>query len=436
MRTKKAKKTAQSFKFHHVIFALIPVVLVALALLVPRLQAPAEAKDQVIPDKYIVVFKDTADAEVAARDLARQNSLVVEHVYSAAIKGFSAKIPKERLQKLIGDDRIAYVAQDRIVSIAAPPARKPKATASPTPSPINTQVVPTGVARIGQASIQTGSGIGVAVLDTGIDLKHSDLSVKGGKNCFTSPSYQDGNGHGTHVAGTIAALNNSLGVVGVAPAADLYALRVLDNNGSGSWSTVICGIDWVTANAAKYNIKVANMSLSGSGTTDNNCGYSNNDPLHKAICNSVAKGVTYVVAAGNNGLDASNYVPASYTDAVITVSALVDTDGKSGGSGSGTSYGADDTFASFSNYGTTVAIGAPGVNINSTWISNTYKIISGTSMASPHAAGAAVLYLQANPTAGWKEVRAGLQNLGEPNGSGHTDPSGRHTEPVVKTSSF
>ena len=166
------------------------------------------------------------------------------------------------------------------------------------------------------------------------ELSHPDLktNIIANKSCVSgAKNGNDDNGHGTHVAGTIAAIDNSIGVVGVAPEAKLIAVKVLNRNGSGTWSSVICGIDWVTANAVKYNIKVANMSLGGSGSSDNNCGYTNNDPLHKAICKSRDAGIVYAVAAGNETNSTNISVPASYNDTVITVSALSDSDGVPGG---------------------------------------------------------------------------------------------------------
>jgi subtilisin family serine protease len=214
------------------------------------------------------------------------------------------------------------------------------------------------------------------------------------------------------VAGTIAAINNTVGVVGVAPEAKLWAVRVLDNVGSGSWSSVICGIDFVTSKAPANGgpITVANMSLGGAGSDDGNCGNTNNDALHKAICRSVAAGVTYVVAAGNSAADAAGFVPAAY-DEVITVSALSDSDGKSGGTGGAPSCRTgeqDDYFASFSNFGADVDIAAPGVCILSTWKGGGYNTISGTSMASPHVAGAAALYIATHSGATPAQVKDAL----------------------------
>jgi subtilisin family serine protease len=173
------------------------------------------------------------------------------------------------------------------------------------------------------------------------------------------------------------------------------------------------------------------MSLGGGGTSDDNCGNSNQDALHKALCRSAQAGVTYVVAAGNWGANATGTVPAAYDDTLITVSALADSDGKPFGMGTSTSYGADDTFASFSNYGSIVDIGAPGADIFSTFKGGQYTKMSGTSMASPHVAGAAAAYIQANPSATWREVRDNLRALSYSLYSGHTDPLMRHSEPIL-----
>ncbi len=220
-----------------------------------------------------------------------------------------------------------------------------------------------------------------------------------GKNCSTGRKYDDGHGHGTHVAGTAAAKDNGSGVVGVAPGAPLYSVRVLDNTGSGTTSSVICGIDWVTANGpgTGADIKVANMSLGGSGSDDGNCGNSNNDAEHKAICRSVAKGITYVVAAGNNNSDLARHIPSAY-DEVLTVTAEADFNGQPGGGAAATCRAdVDETAADFSNFAGNSAdeghtIAAPGVCIRSTWKSGGYNTISGTSMATPHVAGVAALW--------------------------------------------
>jgi subtilisin family serine protease len=210
------------------------------------------------------------------------------------------------------------------------------------------------------------------------------------------------------VAGTIGARINGSGVQGVAPNARLFAVKVLDRFGSGSLSAVISGIDWVTANAAAKGIKVANMSLGFQGTSAS---------LNTALNNSVARGVTYVVAAGNSGADAQFFSPANHP-AVITVSAIADSDGQCGGAGTATAYGADDTFASFSNWGMPVDIAAPGVNILSTYKDGGYATMSGTSMASPHTAGAAALVIASNPAAMPADVKAALLSAATPQTQG------------------
>lgn len=246
-------------------------------------------------------------------------------------------------------------------------------------------------------------------------MTHPDLNVS--KNIsFVQGAKKgnDDNGHGTHVAGIAAAKDDSNGVVGVAPGARIWAVKVLDRNGSGYLSDVIKGIDYVTANTLQ--IKVANMSLGCQ------C-YS--AAMNTAITNSVAAGVTYVVASGNNAMNASTFSPANHPN-VIAVSAIVDTDGKCGGQGKPTGYGADDTFASFSNFGSAVDIVAPGVNIYSTWKNGGYNTISGTSMASPHVAGAAALYKLAHTDSSPADVKASLLSNGsnpstvcDGNGSGY-----------------
>lgn len=406
-----------------------------------------------IPGQYIVVFKDKViDADSEADNMARTRKMERIHTYNHAIKGFAARMNDVELEKIKNDPRVDFVAEDRAIYISDSafddesssektlPSFSRRSSSSAQAQP--PQNIPTGVDRINAESLlNKGAGVGVAVIDTGIELSHPDLktNIIDNKNCLSNKTNgNDDNGHGTHVAGTIAALNNGIGVVGVAPEAKLIAVKVLNRNGSGTWSSVICGIDWVTANAARLNIKVANMSLGGGGTSDNNCGNTNNDPLHKAICKSRNTGVTYVVAAGNENKLASTSVPAAYDDAVITVSALADSDGLPGGAGSPTAYGADDTFATFSNYGAVVDLGAPGVDIYSTYRGGGYRTLSGTSMATPHVSGAAALYIKNNSTSTWDQVRDGLKALAENLGFGHTDPSGLHLhpEPFVRSDSL
>jgi subtilisin len=385
----------------------------------PQNNQPALANGDAIPGQYIVVLAPGTNSLSAANDMAREHGLTVAHVYSHALNGFAARIPDARLEKLKEDPRVLLIDADRVMTIQA-------------------QTIPTGILRIDGhlSSTAAGNGSGsvnvdVAIIDTGIQTNHPDLNVVGGKNCVKGRNtIEDGNGHGTHVAGTVGALDNGIGVVGVAPGARLWAVRVLDNNGSGTSASVICGIDWVTANAS--TIEVANMSLGGSGS-DSNCGGS--DTYHNAICNSVNAGVTYVVAAGNSAADSANFRPATYEE-VITVSALADFDGAAGGLGSATCRAdVDDTFASFSNYGADVDMIAPGVCILSTWRGSGYNTISGTSMAAPHVAGAAALYLSQNPSATPAQVKSALINAGNYNWNNVDDPDGIK-EPLLNVSDF
>jgi subtilisin len=363
--------------------SLLLVALVASGKVRPLSAAP--------PEGYIVVLKDDArNAPAVAAEHARNFGVGLRHVYSHALKGYAAVIAPERLSDVQNDPRVLFVSADRPVWAFA-------------------QTLPTGVDRIeGESSSRFASGVAgvaVAVLDTGSG-PHPDLNIVGGKNCSTGKSFNDGNGHGTHVAGTIGARNDGNGVVGVAPGIPIYSVRVLNNAGSGSWASIICGIDWVTANADNLDIKVANMSLGGSGSDDGNCGNTNNDAMHKAICASVAAGVTYVVAAGNSNSDFSSFAPAAYNE-VLTVTAMADFNGQPGAEAAATCRSdVDDTSADFSNF-TTVGssdedhtIAAPGVCILSTWKGGGYNTISGTSMATPHVTGTAALCIATNNCTG------------------------------------
>ena len=237
----------------------------------------------------------------------------------------------------------------------------------------------------------------MAVIDTGVDYQHPDLNVAGGIDCSSlfagffgcTSDGDDDHFHGTHVAGTIGALDNGIGVVGVAPGARIWAVKVLNAQGSGYSSSVIAGIDWVAARAG--TIEVANMSLGGAGFSQ---------AEYDAIQGAVNKGVAFAVAAGNDDADANNYSPGGF-DNVLSVSALADFNGLPGGGAASTCRtDQDDTLADFSNWGPEVDIAAPGVCILSTYPleQGEYGTISGTSMASPHGAGAlALLASRTNP---------------------------------------
>ena len=268
--------------------------------------------------------------------------------------------------------------------------------------------------------------VDIAIIDTGIDTKHKQLNVFSHSRCTGTGPNRDQNGHGTHVAGTAAAIDDDDGVVGMAPGARLWGVKVLDVTGSGSLGCVITGIDFVTSYASQ--IEVANMSLGFRGSSS---------ALNSAISNSVAAGVVYVVSAGNSAEDAANFSPANHPD-VITVSAIGDSDGQGGGLGANTTYSADDTFASFSNFGPLIELAAPGVDILSTWVDGGYNTISGTSMSSPHVAGAAALYMANNSSATPAQVRSALIAAGtaQTAADGFTGDPDTIAEPLLNAGGF
>ena len=393
----------------------------------------AAAKD----DPFIVVLRDGVPADRwETANLARLG-LKPAHRYRHAVHGFAARLTGAQRRALEADPAVAFVERDRLVELA--------------------DLLPTGVDRAEAdlspaARIDGVDGDGqrvdadIAIIDTGIQSNHPDLNVAGGYNCTTSDrtAWSDWNGHGTHVAGTAAALDNGLGVVGVAPGARLWSVRVFRDSTAARLSWIVCGIDWVTAQVdpldpTKPLIEVVNMSLRDEGRDDGACGAVNGDAEHAAICRSVDRGVTYVVAAGNDSNSAAAWRPASYNE-VVTVSALADFDGKAGGLAAATcsSYGQldrDDTFADFSNYGSDVDIIAPGKCIRSTYRGSSYATISGTSMAAPAVAGGAALYRALHPEASPSHVRAALRAAGSLDWATSTDPD-RIVDPLLDVSSF
>ncbi|HUF53799.1 MAG TPA: S8 family serine peptidase [Dehalococcoidia bacterium] len=372
----------------------------------PDFSGPA---GQIVPGNYIVVL----EPGVSPKEATHRLQLHPRAYYRSALNGLDVEMSEERAAEIAADPSVSSVEPVRLMGIGL------------HENPFQTLVE--GIDRIDadeNSSIDLGGPPGpnvdarIAVIDTGIDVDHEDLNVVGGfgayqqrtddgsgspsyGGCNTGHAFDDEHGHGTHVAGTAAAVDNSIGVAGVAPGAALYAVRVLRDDGFGCDSDVIRGIDWVTERKAEFNngaadgdpgidINVVNMSLGGlpSGA------------LCSAIANSVAQNIMYAVAAGNNTADASNSGPANCATAV-TVSAYADYDGKSGGLADpvcswtqAAQSDPDDTFAWFSNYGSMVEIAAPGVCIMSTYPGDgigLYGTMSGTSMATPHVAGAMAL---------------------------------------------
>lgn len=371
----------------------------------PAVDLRALATGAVIPGSWIVSLRDDAPADVARAHEAW--GVHVEHVLNSALHGYTARMTEATARRVAADPRVRSVRADRVVRAAS-------------------QEVPTGVGRVGGGRLSrvVGQSLGavdadIAVLDTGVDSDHPDLNVAGGYDCVSGGGgWEDQRGHGTQIAGIVAAKDNDFGVVGVAPGARIWAVRVLDAFGDGSASTLACGVDWVTRNAA--TIDVANMSLIG---IDHDGGCSDG-ALHEAVCKSVAAGVVYVAAAGNDGADAAEYTPASYPE-VITVSALADYDGQAGGfaqTPDDCTGGDDDEFATFSNYGSVVDLIAPGVCIRSTWIGGKYATLSGTSQAAAHVTGAAAIYRSHNPNKTPAEVAAALQAAGDEDWEYSTDP--------------
>jgi subtilisin family serine protease len=400
----------------HVSAPVLPALLVPFALALGACIAEQEdASEGELGDialqtssQYVVVLQDGADAPAAAAAAAADLGVRVLHVYDSALRGFSFRGPAAAAVALARNPVVDFVQPDAPVEAAA-------------------QTLPTGIDRIDADlnpvsridGIDDRVAVNVGVIDTGIDLTHPDLDVAGGTDCIGAGSFDDDNGHGTHVSGTIGALDNADGVVGVAPGVRLFAAKVLNASGSGSISSVVCGVDFVTRtrrdNDPSNDIAVANMSLTAQLVSDPACARRMNDALHKAVCGSVDAGVVHVVAAGNSSSDASGFAPASY-DEVLTVSAYADFDGKPGRTRSNGTIIGPDTFAGFSNRGADVDIGAPGVSILSTFAGGTLQTLSGTSMATPHVTGAVALFVSqqglAQDAAGVAAVRAAITRVG------------------------
>ena len=325
-----------------------------------------------IPGQYVVLLKEGAtgikaaklryeDARVAmTREvnniLAKSDisSRELLQVYVAGTEGFAVKMSEEEADALRSNDNVLGVWSDRLVTLARP---------APAPTPLPAEVTPPGIARVGGGTTYTGTKK-AWIIDTGIDLTHSDLNVDAalGKTFVlrtTTPN--DDHGHGTHCAGIVAAIDNTVGVVGVAAGAKVVPVKVLDKRGSGAMSVIIAGVDYVTGKGVAGD--AANMSLGGGAY----------EPLDLKVIAMGAKGIFVALAAGNESDDANNHSPARANGLnIFTVSAC----------------DVNDKFAYFSNYGNPpIDYGAPGVSILSTYKNNALATMSGTSMAAPHACG-------------------------------------------------
>ncbi|SCL21926.1 S8 family peptidase [Micromonospora inyonensis] len=327
-----------------------------------------------VADSYIVVLKDSSvggragtrqtAVKSTADSLAERFGGTLGHVYGDALNGFEVKLSEKAAKRLAAHPAVDYVEQNHEVSIQ---------TTQSNP--------PWGLDRIDQRNlpldarytyVSQGTGVTAYIIDTGIRTTHVDFAVGRAVDGYDAVDNAlpaaDCNGHGTHVAGTVGGTT-----YGVAKNVRLVAVRVLNCSGSGTWAQVIAGINWVTSNHQPGQPAVANMSLGGSV----------NSSLNTAVANSIADGVTYAVASGNSNANACNFSPASVPTA-LTVNASQSNDAR----------------ASFSNWGTCTDIFAPGVGVLSAWYNSdtATNTISGTSMASPHVAGAAARVLQVNPT--------------------------------------
>jgi len=348
-----------------------------------------------INNKYIVVLNENIQQKsiglqrrtenVKAKAKGLMNSIGLndepEEIFQTALNGFTVRLNPDKAKELAKDKSVKFIEPDQIMSIS-PITIEGKTTSTTTAS--KSQTIPWGITRVGGGT--TTSTATAWIIDTGIDMTHPDLNVDATRSVSfigTGTTPNDQNGHGSHVSGIIAAKNNTIGVVGVAPGTTLVAIRVLDANGNGTTSGVIAGINYVAENGKVGD--VANLSLGGAVSS----------ALDQAVI-TASTNVKFVIAAGNNAANATNYSPAHVNGSnIFTISAM----------------GSSDRWASFSNFGNPpIDYCAPGVSIYSTYMGGGYATLSGTSMAAPHVAG--ILLLGAIKTNGY--VKNDPDNVADP----------------------
>ncbi len=334
-------------------------------------QEETTISEDIIPGQYIVVLKTSTNKTLAQLSYKEKlqfvkqeavqmgvNESSVKNTYGTALHGFAAKLNEEQLSKLKNDNRVAYIVPDKMFNLGDMRILR---GGRPTSSEPPAETIPYGITRVGYGD---GTGKTAWIIDTGVDLDHPDLNVDAsrGYDFINNDAYaDDDNGHGSHCAGTVAAINNDIGVVGVAAGATIVPVKVLDRRGSGAYSVIIAGVDFVAANANPGD--AANMSLGGGVY----------EPIDDAVINMANAGIYTALAAGNESDDANNHSPARANAANIwTVSAMDDA----------------DYWAYFSNYGNPpIDFCMPGVDVYSTYEDGGFATMSGTSMASPHMCG-------------------------------------------------
>jgi subtilisin family serine protease len=374
---------------HRRLGVLAAAMIAAVAVLAPGLTRPVSAAPP--SEGYIVTLKDGIHAKAFAATVDARSGVEVKQVYSLALAGFHAQLTASAKAQLAQDPAVRFVSPNRTFKASA-------------------QVVPTGVDRI-EGDLSTAHAAGgsvstpVAVLDTGV-TPDPDLNVQPvGQNCLGGVGWSDANGHGTHIAGILGAKHDTDGVVGVALGAPIYPVQVLNRSANGSDASILCGIEWTTTVGKALGVRVANLSAGTFGTDDGNCGLTNADPIHLAICNATAAGILFVVAAGNDGGAIINTIPASY-DEVLTATWMTDYNGSPARVAApvGCNLGPDDRASANSSWAyaedSDHILAAPGSCITSTSTTGGTVVMSGSSMAAPHVAGTVALCLDRGACSG------------------------------------